>query len=131
MKAAQVALMAAVAAFSSVAARAEDARCGAGQDLVVQALERVTPDSDRNAFEDALQLLKHAVSECSQLGDAWYYRSLMEQRLGHDALAKYALDKARFNGSDALQQGLNPLVHLQADENAPHPERRENQSIPV
>ena len=110
MKAARVAFMAAVAALSSVAAQAEDARCGAGQDLVVQALERVTPDSDRNAFEDALQLLKHAVSECSQLGDAWYYRSLMEQRLGHDALAKYALDKARFNGSDALQQGLNPLV---------------------
>jgi hypothetical protein len=110
MKAVRVALMAAAAGFSSVAAQAEDARCGAGQDLVVQALERVTPDSDRNAFEDALQLLKHAVSECSQLGDAWYYRSLMEQRLGHDALAKYALDKARFNGSDALQQGLNPLV---------------------
>jgi hypothetical protein len=110
MKAARVAFMAAVLASSSVAAQAEDARCGAGQDLVVQALERVTPDSDRNAFEDALQLLKHAVSECSQLGDAWYYRSLMEQRLGHDALAKYALDKARFNGSEALQQGLNPLV---------------------
>jgi hypothetical protein len=110
MKAARVAFMAAVAALSSIAAQAEDARCGAGQDLVVQALERVTPDSDRNAFEDALQLLKHAVSECSQLGDAWYYRSLMEQRLGHDALAKYALDKARFNGSEALQQGLNPLV---------------------
>jgi uncharacterized caspase-like protein len=34
----------------------------------------------------------------------------MEQRLGHDALAKYALDKARFNGSEALQQGLNPLI---------------------
>jgi len=85
-------------------------RCGAGKDLVVQALERVTPQSDRGAFEDALQLLKHAVSECSELGDAWYYRSLMEQRLGHDALAKYALDKARFNGSEALQQGLNPLM---------------------
>ena len=48
--------------------------------------------------------------ECSELGDAWYYRSLVEQQLGHDALAKYAMDKARFNGSEALQQGLNPLV---------------------
>jgi hypothetical protein len=93
-----------------VPARGQGPRCGAGKDLVVQALERVTPQSDRGAFEDALQLLKHAVSECSELGDAWYYRSLMEQRLGHDALAKYALDKARFNGSEALQQGLNPLV---------------------
>jgi hypothetical protein len=85
-------------------------RCRDGKDLVGQALERVTRQCDRSAFEDALQLLKHAVSECSELGDAWYYRSLMEQRLGHEALAKYALAKARFNGSEAWQEGLNPLV---------------------
>ncbi|MGC1463220.1 MAG: caspase family protein [Terracidiphilus sp.] len=88
----------------------QDDRCGAGKDLVVQALERISPKSNNDAFEDALQLLKHAVQECSELGDAWYYRSLVEQRLGHDALAKYSMDKARFNGSEALQQGLNPLV---------------------
>ena len=91
-------------------APAEGIRCGAGQDLVVQALERVTPQSGNDAFEDALQLLKHAVQVCPELGDAWYYRSLVEQRLGHDSLAKYALDKARFNGSEALAQGLNPLL---------------------
>lgn len=91
-------------------AQAADDRCGAGKDLVVQALERLSPDSDSGAFEDALQLLKHAVEECSELGDAWYYRSLVEQKLGHDALAKYAMEKARFNTSEALEQGLNPLV---------------------
>jgi hypothetical protein len=91
-------------------ASAQDSRCGAGRDLVVQALERISPQSDRGSFEDALQLLKHAVSECGELGDAWYYRSLVEQRLGHDALAKYAMDKARFVGSEALQQELNPLT---------------------
>jgi uncharacterized caspase-like protein len=94
----------------SHAAQAADDRCGAGKDLVVQALERISPTSDRGTFEDALQLLKHAVEECSELGDAWYYRSLVEQKLGHDALAKYAMDKARFNNSEALDQGLNPLV---------------------
>ncbi len=88
----------------------QDARCGAGKDLVVQALERISPQSPNSAFEDALQLLKHAVSECNELGDAWYYRSLVEQHLGHDALARYALEKARFNDSEALEQGLNPLV---------------------
>jgi Caspase domain len=93
-----------------VPAGAQGPRCGAGRDLIVQALERVTPQSDRDAFEDALQLLKHAVSECNELGDAWYYRGLVEQRLGHDALAKYAMEKARFNGSEALDQGLNPFV---------------------
>jgi uncharacterized caspase-like protein len=98
------------ASVASVPARGQDDRCGAGKDLVVQALERITPQSDNDAFEDALQLLKHAVQECSELGDAWYYRSLVERRLGHDALAAYAMDKARFNDSEALQQGLNPLV---------------------
>jgi uncharacterized caspase-like protein len=93
-----------------VPALGEDDRCGAGKDLVVQALERISPNGNNNAFENALQLLKHAVQECSELGDAWYYRGLVEQRLGHDALAKYSMDKARFNDSEALQQGLNPLV---------------------
>jgi uncharacterized caspase-like protein len=93
-----------------VPASGQDERCGAGKDLVVQALERISPNGHNDAFEDALQLLKHAVQECSELGDAWYYRSLVEQRLGNDALAKYSMDKARFNGSEALQQGLNPLV---------------------
>jgi len=91
-------------------ASAQEVRCGAGQDLVVQALERITPQSGNDAFVDALELLKHAVSVCPELGDAWYYRSLVEKRLGHDALAKYALDKAHFNGSEALDQGLNPLA---------------------
>lgn len=94
----------------SSAAPAEENRCGAGRDLVVQALERITPQSEASAFEDALQLLKHAVSECSELGDAWYYRSLIEKHLGHDALARYAMDKARFTNSEALAQDLNPLV---------------------
>ncbi|HMG87168.1 MAG TPA: caspase family protein [Terracidiphilus sp.] len=93
-----------------ISAQAQDDRCGAGKDLVVQALERVTPQSGNDAFGDALQLLKHAVAECPELGDAWYYRSLVEKRLGHDVQAKYAMDKASFNGSEALQQGLNPLV---------------------
>ena len=106
------ALLAMLAASAVICAPAwgQEQRCGAGKDLVVQALERISPQSDNSAFEDALQLLKHAVSECSELGDAWYYRSLVEQRLGHDAQARYAMDKARFNGSDAMQQGLNPLV---------------------
>ena len=96
--------------IASPCARAQGIRCGAGQDLIVQALERITPQSGNDAFEDALQLLKSAVAECPELGDAWYYRSLVEKRLGHDALAKYTMDKARFNGSEALDQDLNPLV---------------------
>jgi hypothetical protein len=96
--------------LGAIPATAQENRCGAGRDLVVQSLERISPQADTRAFEDALQLLKHAVAECSELGDAWYYRSLVEKHLGHEALAKYAMDKARFTNSEALQQGLNPLV---------------------
>lgn len=93
-----------------LSAPGQENRCGAGRDLVVQALERISPQAGTRAFEDALQLLKHAVAECSELGDAWYYRGLVEKHLGHEALAKYAMDKARFTNSEALQQALNPLV---------------------
>ena len=99
-----------LAVFAGVSAHADDERCGAGKDLVVQALERVTPSSSDDAFEDSLQLLKHAVETCSELGDAWYYRSLVERRLGHDSLAEYSLGKARFLDSEALREGINPFV---------------------
>jgi len=94
----------------SLRASGQSIRCGAGQDLVVQALELVTPQSPDSDFEDALELLKHAVSTCPELGDAWYYRSLVEQRLGHTPLAKYSMDKAHFFGSEALDQNLNPFI---------------------
>jgi uncharacterized caspase-like protein len=103
-------LLVALLLLSGLPVAAQETRCGAGKDLIVQALERISPQSDQNAFEDALQLLKHAVSECGELGDAWYYRSLVEQKLGHDQLAHYTMDKASFLGSEALRQGLNPLV---------------------
>ncbi len=102
--------LALLALLSSAAARADDDRCGAGKDLVVQALERVRPNSSDDAFEDALELLKHAVSTCAELGDAWYYRSLVEQRLGNTRLAQYSLQKAQTFGSEAMQQSLNPFV---------------------
>jgi uncharacterized caspase-like protein len=85
-------------------------RCGAGRDLVVQALERAGPQSNSAAFEDALQLLKRASAVCTELGDAWYYRSLVEDKLGHAPLAKYAADKARLLGSEAQNQNLQPFV---------------------
>lgn len=88
-------------------------RCGAGKDLMVRALERVNTNSPSADIEDAIQLLKHATEECSTLGDAWYYRSLFERKLGRASQAEYALKKAKFNGSEAMDQNLDPL-HLAA-----------------
>jgi len=88
-------------------------RCGAGKDLMVRALERVSTNSSQSDIEDGIQLLKHATEECSTLGDAWYYRSLFERKLGRASQADYALKKAQFNGSEAMDQKLDPF-HLAA-----------------
>ena len=39
-------------------------RCGAGTDLMVQALERVQPNASPSQLRDAVELLKHATNEC-------------------------------------------------------------------
>lgn len=86
------------------------ARCGAGKDLVVQALERVQADSRPDQLADADQLLKRAIELCSDLGEAWYYRSLVEAKLGHAQLANYAMSQAQLFPSDAFSERLDPFV---------------------
>jgi uncharacterized caspase-like protein len=85
-------------------------RCGAGKDLVVQALERVQADSGAAQLEDADQLLKRAIELCSDLGEAWYYRSLVETKLGHVQPASYAMRQARLFPSDAFTDRLDPFT---------------------
>ncbi len=75
--------------------------------------------------------LRAPIAECPELGDAWYYRSLVEKRLGHDALANYSMDKARFNGSEALDQGLNPLVLATPASRGIAPEGTEETPVPA
>lgn len=85
-------------------------RCGVGKDLVLQTLERVHPGSNASTMQDGVELLKHAISTCPTLGDAWYYRSLLERQLGNARLADYALKKAQDNDSEAYQQKLDPFT---------------------
>ena len=94
------------ARFGGVAAES----CGAGKDLVVQALERVRADSSSGQLVDANELLKRAADLCSEGGEAWYYRSLVEAKLGHASVADYAMRKAKMFPSEALSEGLNPFV---------------------
>ena len=91
-------------------AAAAQGRCGAGVDLVVQALERMTPSSPTSQLEDANQLLKRAAELCAELGDAWYYRSLVERKLGHAQLADFALRQAQKFPSEANTDHENPFV---------------------
>jgi hypothetical protein len=102
--------IAALLLYSFTAPLHAQEKCGAGTDLMVQALERVRPDSPQNTIRDAVELLKHATNECPNLGDAWYYRSALERKIGNNRLADYSLEKARQVGSDAMQQKLDPFT---------------------
>src|ERR1700733_3975937 len=88
-------------------AAAQD-QCNLAKDLVVQGLERVKTGTN-DEVGDGLQLLKHATEVCISSGDAWYYRSLFENKLGQAAKAKYSLDKAKTFGSEAMDEGADPF----------------------
>jgi hypothetical protein len=88
---------------------AQSERCGVSKDFEVQALEQIKTGTT-SEVEDGLQLLKHAVETCASFGDAWYYRSLFERKLGQIPKANYSLDKAKLFGSQAMDDGANPFV---------------------
>lgn len=75
-----------------------------------RALERVRVHNAKDELTDALQLLKLSVQQCSELGDAWYYRSLFERQLAMDAIAKRSLKQADLVGSEAMRQNLDPFT---------------------
>jgi uncharacterized caspase-like protein len=107
---AAVTLMVAVAWLAGAPRARAQGRCGAGVDLVVQALEKMRADSSTDELGDADQLLKRAAELCGELGDAWYYRSLVERKLGHAALADFAMRQAQKFPSDASGEQVNPFV---------------------
>jgi uncharacterized caspase-like protein len=107
---AAIALIAASAWVAGARAAEAQGRCGAGVDLVVQALEKMKADSSTSQLEDADQLLKRASELCGELGDAWYYRSLVERKLGHVAVADFAARQAQKFPSDASAEQANPFV---------------------
>lgn len=102
-------LLLALASCLVPAACAQSERCGVGKDFEFQALEQIKSGA-QSEVEDGLQLLKHATEICAGFGDAWYYRSLFERKLGQTPKANYSLDKAKLFGSEAMDSGANPFV---------------------
>jgi uncharacterized caspase-like protein len=90
-------------------AHAQGERCGVSKDFEVQALEQIKTGAT-SEVEDGLQLLKHSTEVCASFGDAWYYRSVFERKLGQVPKANYSLDKAKLFGSQAMDDGANPFV---------------------
>jgi hypothetical protein len=95
-----------LAAFDP-AAIAQD-QCNLAKDIVVQALERIKTGTIEEAG-DGLQLLKHATEVCINSGDAWYYRSVFEKKLGQPSKSEYSLKKAKMFGSEAMDQSADPF----------------------
>jgi Caspase domain len=84
--------------------------CAVSKDLVVRALEMVSATPARDQLADGLLLLKQAEESCDENGDAWYYRSLFERKLGQGN-PQYSLGKARERNSPALKSEDDPF-HL-------------------
>ncbi|HEY6766145.1 MAG TPA: caspase family protein [Candidatus Sulfotelmatobacter sp.] len=91
------------------ATAAAQARCGAGKDLMFQALERIRKGSSAEA-ENGVQLLRDATDLCPDLGDAWYYRSVFERKLNHIPKADFALKRATLLDSEALRDNVDPFA---------------------
>jgi hypothetical protein len=84
--------------------------CPVSKDLVVRALELVSENPSRNDLSNGILLLKQAEEACDENGDAWYYRSLFERKLGQGN-PQYSLGKARERNSPALKDNDDPF-HL-------------------
>lgn len=94
-------------AFLVPGAMAQD-QCNLAKDLVVQALERIKTATNEEVG-DGLQLLRNATDVCINAGDAWYYRSIFEKKLGQPSKSEYSLKKAKMYGSEAMDQGADPF----------------------
>ncbi len=82
--------------------------CPVSKDLVVRALEIVSAQPSKEDLANGILLLKQAAQACDENGDAWYYRSLFERKLGQGN-AEYSLGKARERNSPALREGEDPF----------------------
>jgi hypothetical protein len=83
--------------------------CAVSKDLVVRALELVSAAPSRDDLSNGLLLLKQAEEACDENGDAWYYRSLFERKLGQGN-PQYSLGKARERNTPALRNGEDPFT---------------------
>lgn len=83
--------------------------CAVSKDLVVRALELASATPSRDQLANGVLLLKQAEEACDENGDAWYYRSVFERKLGQGN-PQYSLGKARERNSPALKDGDDPFV---------------------
>jgi Caspase domain len=84
--------------------------CGTAYDYLVAARQRCRPNATPEELKTALRYLDFAKQLCFSLGDAWYYRYLIQKQLGDGRSAENSLAKAKQFGSEALDRNDNPFV---------------------
>ena len=104
------AILAAGAAILAASPAQAQEGCAVSKDLVVRALELVSATPSRDDLGNGILLLKQAEEACDENGDAWYFRSLFEQKLGQGN-PQYSMGKAGERHSAALASRDDPF-HL-------------------
>lgn len=72
-----------------------------------------------NDMEDSLQRLKNITDTCPNFADAWYFRGMVEKRLGKPS--DYSIGKAQKLKSSALANNIDPFTGSTANDNPVRP----------
>src|SRR2546423_12265501 len=108
-----VGVAAVVALGSALAAqRVPTTTCGAALETINWTREKLArPDVSNAALAPVLSYLELSTQSCTTNGDLWYYRYLVERRLGApSAKVAYSRKKAEDWHSEALARNIDPFA---------------------
>jgi len=112
-RARSIVLLSAVAFGAAAAAqRTPMSTCGATLETINWAREKLArPDVTDAALRPVLSYLELSTQSCSTNGDLWYYRYIVERRLGAPAAKlQYSKKKAEDWHSEALARNIDPFA---------------------
>jgi hypothetical protein len=103
-------LCAALFGGGSGAAHAQNA-CAAAPEYLNYIKEKLALSPSPQLLEKVFERVKFVTDNCPQNGDAWYYRSLIEQKLNKaKGDVSFSYRKAESYDAPALKAGLNPFL---------------------
>ncbi len=87
-------------------------RCSPGWSTLNRVREQLTPDIDAETLKLLHLRIQRELAACPDNPDLWHYRALVANRLKDAKDYKYANDKAKERGSEALLAGVNPFAGI-------------------
>lgn len=114
-----------VAVCSPVAASIQSDDCSIAAENLRRELNNIrnTSASDLD-LQDVLQRLKQITDTCPNLADAWYFRGMVEKKLGQSP--EYSLGKARQFKSEAFRANVDPFSSNATNDNPVRPSAANN-----